>query len=128
VEEVVNRLMEHPQTQRIVGVATHYFDNFGVIIDRAVESAVSRDRQRQAQHQAFMADLRRQAATQKPAPVSPRDLLGFTADEALTEAKIRKRLRAYAKIHHPDIGGSSGIMQRYTQAADILLRQIGAKR
>ena len=64
------------------------------------------------------------AEPQSPPAEDPRVVLGFSQDEDLDEAKIKRRQRDFAGILHPDRqGGNNEAMRRINVAADALLSQ-----
>lgn len=130
IEELVDRLMDHPRTQGILDQATTYFDGFGVLIDKAARRAVTRDHQLETKYKRVLAELEksRARAQTKPAaedPVWARTVLGFSETELLTVKKIKARQREFAKIVHPDKGGNTDVMQRYNAAAAMLVKRMG---
>lgn len=138
VEEAVDRLMDHPSARELIDQATSFFDGFGILIDRAADRATSNfirkatvaqeetaTRQRKYIERALAELAASRARVQKQPPKeTPRSILGFGPTERLTVEKIKKRHRDFAKIVHPDKGGSSEIMARYNGAAEALLKEV----
>ena len=128
IEEIVDRLMDHPRTQTVLDQATAYFDDFGVIIDRVARRVITQDAERERRYQRLLSELkasRARAATFKPPKECPREVLGFSPAEKLTVEIVKKRQRDLVKIFHPDRGGNTAAMQRYNAAASELLKQLG---
>lgn len=135
VQAIVERIMDHPQTQKVLDQASQYFDDFGIIIDKAarrgVERATKEDPRAAARYRRLIEELkrseaRRQAQAKAVPEETPRSILGFGPSEPLTKDVVKKRHRAYAAIVHPDKGGSTEIMQRYNVAAAALLKELKA--
>lgn len=55
---------------------------------------------------------------------NPRQVLGFGAADRLTIEIVKKRQREFAKIVHPDRGGSTEAMQRINCAAAELIKEL----
>jgi hypothetical protein len=68
-------------------------------------------------------EVARRAEKQR-AVLRARVTLGFTPQEAVTEAQIKARQRELAKKHHPDRGGSLAKMQEINAAVDVLLESL----
>jgi hypothetical protein len=68
-------------------------------------------------------EVARRAEKQR-AVMRARITLGFTPQEAVTEAQIKARQRELAKKHHPDRGGSLAKMQEINAAVDVLLESL----
>lgn len=135
IQTIVERIMDHPQTQKVLDQASAYFDDFGIIIDRAarrgVEATTRGDPRAEARYRRLVEELkrseaRRQAQAKAVPEETPRQILGFGPAEPLTKDLVKKRHRAYAAIVHPDKGGNTEIMQRYNVAAAALLKELKA--
>lgn len=136
VTEVVDQLMDHPQTQRVLDRAAAFFDGFGELIDRTADRALQRglDLSEQRIRKAMaerVAAPRVKAVPKRPPPPPPpapkesaRQVLGFGPTEAVTAGQVKDRQRALAKILHPDKGGNTSAMQRINEAATALLKEI----
>lgn len=131
LDEVVNRLMDHPNTQDVLDKTTSFFDGFGILIDRAARRAVSGQATvSPARYRRLVEELAaaRSRVDKAPPPVKkedPRQVLGFGPAEKLSRKVIKDRQRALARIFHPDTGsGSVEAMQRLNAAADALLKTV----
>jgi len=129
LNDVVNRLMDHPRTQGVLDQATSFFDDFGILLDRAARRAVqTQPGISQARYQRVVDELQAARARVEKAPPKkedPRQVMGFGAGETLTKTAIKARQRSLAQIFHPDRGGSTEAMQRLNVAAAELLKGLG---
>lgn len=109
--EIIDTLLENPNVQRGVQKVNSLLDKFSNLIDRAAKGDIP-----------FFSK-----PPQKPkvAPTAAaRALLHFGPTEPLTEALIKERRRALARLAHPDLAGSAEEMTRINKATQILLESL----
>jgi len=135
VQAIVDRIMDHPRTQNVLGV----FDQVGVAIDRMSKRPVAGGRADadsfRLQHRCLELERELRAAKRLIHKLrqnltarrddDPRSVLLFPKGARPTAAEVKKRRNALAAIAHPDRGGDTAVMQRINRAADQLAAEAG---
>ena len=111
-QELLDALFERPEVQKIVGQFSGLLDRVSGVIDHPQK--VFRKGPRVPSHGARALEAR--------------TILGFGANEPLTEEKVKERKKALAQVFHPDLtrGNPEG-MARVNAAADLLLSELSSK-
>jgi hypothetical protein len=107
IRAILDRLLETPQAQQMLGKIQFVLDRAGAAIDPKARPAPSPP--------SFVAEGR-----PDPEQVSRR-ILHFGPAEPLNRASVTARRRELARFCHPDRGGSTEAMQAINKAADLLL-------
>jgi len=117
-DSTVNQLLDHPAVQ---GLMDKGFQVFNKGVDRIIGRV---DGYAKLAMQMVQNQQTQQAQAPQPVQQSPREVLHFGPDEALTIEKIKTRKRDLASLCHPDKNGSVEAMQKINEAADLLLKEV----
>jgi hypothetical protein len=105
IRAILDRLLETPQAQQMLGKIQFVLDRAGAAIDPKARPAPSPS-----------------VADGRPDPDQiARRVLHFGPAEQLNKARVTARRRELARFCHPDRGGSTEAMQAINKAADLLL-------
>lgn len=121
---IIDQALEQQPIKQIFNKVGGFLDNANRVMDRVaagnfedVENLINRLKKPKVKYEPVTA----------PPREDPRALLGFKVGEAITETMVKERRKKFAKILHPDAGGSETMMQKVNEACDTLLKEIRGK-
>lgn len=124
-EVILERILERDEVQDIFQRAQGVVDKFAHVLDRVAAGDIPRGFRRQ---EGIPRGQRAAPPGVQQGPAeNPRSVLGFAPGAKLTADLIKTRKRDLAKLFHPDRGGSPDAMRRVNAAADVLLKEVGAR-